>query len=367
MKLASFTPRRLQIWMLAVPIIGAALYFAIMAAPRYVSESRVSVRMATVQPTVSAGLISYTGSATPLSYEDTLYLMNYIQSSTMLDKLDAKLELRKHYQGPKFDVIGRLWGFTSKEWFLYYYQSRVLLEFDDLSGLLTISAQAFDRDTSLKLSKAILELSEQWVNEYQWKVAHDQIDFAEKLSRQANDKLQDSKQKVAEFQAKYHLLDPVAQTNASSTLQASLQASLAAQEQQLNALSAYMQPDAGQVLVLKGQIAATRAQLAEERQRPTGTGAPADRLSALNIEYSNLLLAQTVASNNYLAAVAALDAARIDASRKLKSLVIIQDPAKPDSAMYPRVIYDMITLIIVCLLLYTIVRLTIATILEHQD
>ena len=40
MKLESFTPRRLQIWLLFVPIGLALLYFIFLAAPRYVSESR---------------------------------------------------------------------------------------------------------------------------------------------------------------------------------------------------------------------------------------------------------------------------------------------------------------------------------------
>jgi len=367
MRLASFTPRRLQIWLLAVPLLTVLLYFAVLAAPRYVSESRVSVRMASVQPTVLPGVISMTGSPTPLSYEDTLYLMNFIQSSTMLGELETKLELRKHYETPRWDFVGRLWSGTSKEWFLFYYQSRVLLEFDDLSGLLTISAQAFDQATAQKLAKTILEISERWVNDYSWRVARDQIEFTEKLAKQANQKLQDSKLQVVAFQSKYHLLDPVSQSVAASTLTASLQSTLAAQESALNAVSSYMQTDSGQVQTLRAQIAATRTQLATERLRATSSDNSSDRLSTLSVEYSNLLLAETLATNNYVSAMAALDAARIDATRKLKSLVIIEEPTKPDSAAYPRYIYDMITLLVVCLLVYTVVRLSIATILEHQD
>jgi len=366
MRLESFTPKRLQIWLLAVPIGLAVLYFALLAAPRYVSESRVSVRLATVQPTVVPGVISMTGSPTPLSYEDTLYLMQYIQSMTMLDKLDAKLQLRKHYESPRIDFLGRLWSGTSKEWFQFYYQNRVLMVFDDQSGLLTIDAQAFDPQTALKLQKSILELSEQWVNDYSWRIAREQITFAERLTDDSNKKLQQSKVSVAEFQSKYHLLDPVSQSAAASSLTASLQATLANQESTLNGLMAYMQADSGQIQTLRGQIAATREQLNAERMRAT-VGSPNDRLSLLNIEYSNLLLDETLAYNNYVNAAAALESARIDASRKLKSLAVIEDASLPDSATYPRYIYDLVTLIVVCLLVYTVVRLTIATILEHRD
>jgi capsular polysaccharide transport system permease protein len=366
MKLASLTPKRLQWALLYLPMLLAIVYFSFIAAPRYVVQTRVSVRMATVSPTVLPGVISMTGSPTPLSYEDTLYLMNFIQSSTMLERLDAKLMLRKHYESPKFDFLGRLWSSTSKEWFLYYYQNRVMLEFDDLSGILTIDSQAFDRETSIQLSKALLELSEKWVNDYSWRVAREQITFSEQLAKNANDKLQETKQKVVDFQAKYHLLDPVSQSTANSALTASLQATLAAQESALNALSAYMHPDSAQIQTLRGQIAATKGQLASERVRAT-TGGPGDRLSELNVEYTNLILTEQIANNNFIAATAALDAARIDATRKLKSLVIIEEPTAPDSSLYPRWGYDLITLLVICILVYTIVRLTIATILEHQD
>ncbi len=366
MKLASFTPRRLQLAIIILPMLVAAVYFLVLAAPRYVSESRLSVRMATVSPTVIPGVISMTGSPTPLSYEDTLYLMNYIQSSTMLEQLDGKLQLRKHYEKPRFDFLGRLWSGTSKEWFLYYYQSRVLLEFDDLSGLLTISAQAFDPDTAKKLAETILAISEQWVNDYSWRVARDQIAFTEQLSKSANDKLQDAKLKVVDFQSKYHLMDPVSQSSAANSLTASLQATLATQESALAALTSYQHTDAPQVQTLRSQVAATRAQIAAERLRPTAGGAN-DRLSTLNVEYTNLLLDETIANNNYVSAVTALEAARIDATRKLKSLVVVEQPTRPDAAAYPRWLYDLVTMLVVCVLIYTVVRLSIATILEHQD
>jgi capsular polysaccharide transport system permease protein len=366
MKLASFTPRRLQIWMLAVPIGLSALFFLFIAAPRYVSESMVSVRLATVAPTVIPGMISMTGAPTPLSYEDTLYLMEYIQSRTMLDSIDAKLKLRSHYESPKLDFVFRLWSNTSTEWYLYYWQNRVVMSFDDQSGLLTIDAQAFDPQTALKVQRTILQLSEQWVNDYSWRVAREQIDFAQKLADNANKKLQDAKLAVVDFQAKYHLLDPVSQSAAASSLTASLQATLAGQQSMLSGLMTYMTPDSGQIQTLRGQIAATQSQLNAERLRAT-VGTDADRLSTLNVQYTNLLLQESLETNNYTSAAAALEAARIDAARKLKSLAIVEDATTPDSATYPRYIYDMITIIVVCTLLYTIVRLTIATILEHQD
>ena len=366
MRLESFTARRLQFWMLGVPIVLSIIYFAFIAAPRYASQSIIAVRLATVAPTVIPGMISLTGSPTPLSYEDTLYLMEYIQSRTMLDAIDAKLQLRKHYEQPTIDFVGKLWRNTSQEWFLYYWNQRVAMTFDDQSGLLTIEVQAFDKATALTLQKNVLAMSERWVNDYSWRIAREQIDFAQKLADTDNKRLQDVKYAVVDFQTKYHLLDPVAQTTASNSLTATLQASLASQEATLSSMMTFMAADTAQIMALRGQIGATQGQLNAEKMRTTA-GSDNDRLTTLNVQYSNLLLDETLAFNDYVSAAAALQAAKVDAARKLKSLVIIEDATTPTSSTYPRWIYDMTTILIVTVLLYTIVRLTIATILEHRD
>ena len=96
-------------------------------------------------------------------------------------------------------------------------------------------------------------------------------------------------------------------------------------------------------------------------QTPSGIGTPPGTPAG------NLQLDESLALTNYTSAAAALEAAKIDATRKLKSLAIVENATTPDSASYPRYLYDMITIIVVCLLVYTVVRLTIATILEHRD
>ena len=57
----------------------------------------------------------------------------------------------------------------------------------------------------------------------------------------------------------------------------------------------------------------------------------------------------------------------IDATRKLKTLSVIEPPTLPESAAYPRRIYSLATLLVACLLVYAVARLVLATIREHQD
>ena len=73
------------------------------------------------------------------------------------------------------------------------------------------------------------------------------------------------------------------------------------------------------------------------------------------------------AQDAYKLALGAVENARIDATRKIKSLVVLEPPSKPETAEYPLVAYNLGTLLAICVLLYAIVRLVLATVREHQD
>ena len=67
-----------------------------------------------------------------------------MQSLGLLKDLDAKLGIRKHYEGERLDVFARLRGGASQEPFLDYYRSRVEVVLDDASSTLTVRVQGFD-------------------------------------------------------------------------------------------------------------------------------------------------------------------------------------------------------------------------------
>jgi capsular polysaccharide transport system permease protein len=63
----------------------------------------------------------------------------------------------------------------------------------------------------------------------------------------------------------------------------------------------------------------------------------------------------------------ALETARIESTRKLKSLVLVETPALPETAEYPRRLYTLLTLLMGLILIYGIGRLILATIEDHIE
>jgi capsular polysaccharide transport system permease protein len=238
---------------------------------------------------------------------------------------------------------------------------------DELSSTLTVRVQGFEPGFAQALNRSILDESERFVNELSHKLAREKLTFAEGELARAGGKLQSAKTEVLAFQSKNRLLDPTVQAQASGAMTAEMQASIAKAETELRNLRTFLNDDAYQVKALRSQIDATRAQLELERTRATGNSKQSDRLGALTIEFEGLRMQAEFALDAYKIALGAVENARIDATRKLKNLVVIEPPTLPETAEYPRRIYNLVTLLVGLLLLYGIVRLVLATIREHQD
>lgn len=359
------TPRRLKLAVIALPLAVAASYFGLFAADRYVSESTVALQQSGNDASAIPGAALLLAGLNPPSREETLYLKQYVQSLGLLQELDAKLKIRDHYESQKLDFITRLWRGASQERFLEYFRNRVEVSMDELSYTLTVRVQGFDPQFAQRLNRAILDESERFVNEMSHRHAREKLSFAETELARAGDKLQQAKVELLTFQSKNRLLDPRVQAQASGAMVAELQASITKSETELRALRGFLNEDSYQVKALRAQIDATRAQLETERVRGTSIGG--DRLGALAIEFEGLRTKSEFALDAYKLALGAVENARIDTTRKLKNLVVIEPSTLPETAEYPRRLYNLATLLVVCLLLYGIVRLVIATIREHQD
>jgi capsular polysaccharide transport system permease protein len=368
----AITPRRLTIWLFAVPMALTIAYYGLLAAPRYVSESVVAVRDtssstgSTSTSAITAAATMFLGATSPMSLTDLLYLQSYIQSDTMMTKLDAKFDLRKHYTSHPADVFYSVWPWMTHEQLLDFYRSRVGLSYDEISGLLTIDVEAFDPEFARQMALFIVAECNTFVNGYAHAIARDRMSFAEGEVERWRSRLQAVKSQVLGFQTKNKLLDPVSQSAANSTLTATLQASLAQQEAALRTAQSFMQEDSAQVKTLRSQIEATRAQLDAERLRATASNG-GDQLAALTIEYQGLLDQATFAQASLTASMGAVEQARADTMRNLRSVVQVQTPTRPQSAIYPRYLYSLFTAFVVYGMLLIIGRLVYATIREHQD
>lgn len=358
--------KSLAFWIVGVPMALAVLYYTLLAADRYVSESMIAVRQSgdSASSDVSSIALMMSGVNTG-SREETLFLRDYIHSLDMLKHLDSKFKLRDAYESEKLDPVFRLYPGTSQEWFLWYYRNRIEVVFDDLTSLLTVRVQGFDPEFARKVNAEILAQSERFVNEISHRMAREQMAFAETEMLKTRERYQAAKSRLIAFQNRHKVLDPLAQAQATVTLSAQFESEIAHKESELKILAGYLSENAPQMALVRNQIDALKAQLEKERGKVTSQSGV--RLNTLASEYQNLLLEVGFSEDAYKAALAAMEATRIEANRKLKSLVVVETPASAETALYPQRLYNLVTLLIILGLVYGIVRLVIATVQDHRD
>ncbi len=366
-KIVHLSARQLLLALIAVPVLAYGLYLAVIAADRYVSESVVAVRQAGGEGSSLPGAALMLAGITPASHEDTLYLKDFIHSQGLLLALDKRLDLRKHFNGAGADLPFKLLDGASREDFTNYYRKRVELQFDDRSALLKVRTQGFDAAFAQRLNQVILEESERFVNETSHRIARERLRFAEGELDHSAKRLQEARNDVLAFQSKHRLIDPTAQAQSTGALALELQASRARLEAELNSLLAYLNEDSYQVKALRGRLGALERQIATEGARATTDNKRGERMNALAADFQALQLRAQFTQDAYRTALAAVENARIDATRKIKSLVVVEPPTEPDAAEYPLRAYNLATVLVICVLLFAITRLVLATIREHQD
>lgn len=367
-RLIFLSARVLKVTLIAVPLILYGLYLAVVATDRYVSESVISVRQAGGASTGGIpGAALLLAGINPPAHEDTQYLRTFVHSQALALELDAKLKLRQHFGAIVADLPNRLPADASVEDFVAYFRDRVEVSFDDRAALLKIRTQGLDPAFARALNTAILDASERFVNETSHRIARERLRFAEGELQLAGKRVEEASTALLAFQNRHRLLDPGAQAQATGILTAELQSQRARAEAELGGLRGFLNENAYQVQALKSRIDALDRQIDAERRRATTDDSKGARLTRLALDFEALKLQAEFTRDAYKLALAAVENARIDANQKIKSLVIVEPPSLAQTAEYPHMAYNLGTLLAVCVLLYAIVRLVLATIREHQD
>jgi len=367
MKFEKLKTRQLAILLVAIPMLIAVVYYSFFALDRYVSVAQVAVRQAgsTDAPHIP-GLAVMMGGLNPTSREETLYLREFILSNDMLKVLQRELQWSDHYAQFRRDPLYWLNQDAPQEDVLEYYRRVVKPHFDEQTGLLTVAVQAFSPEFAEASLNAILNESERFVNELSHRMAREEMDFARQELAKAREEYELRQDALLDFQGSSNLLDAEAAARARAGVIAELEAQLTKERATLKGLETTLRADTPQVRQQRNRIRALEQQLAVENRRLVAQQ-DGDRLNVVASRYRSLTIDAAIAEEAYKYAVSAVETTRIEASKKLRSLVTVVSPNTPVLALYPERIYNLITLLIGLLLFYGIARFVIATIEDHRD
>ena len=345
-------------------ILLACIYWGLVASDRYVSEARLVVDRTDLQSsqgTDLAGLVTGNHGS-----RDLQLLRDYLRSVDMLKRLDARLKLRDHYSDSRRDLLSRMWfRDASQEFFHEHFLSRTSIEIDEQAGVLGIRAQAYEAAMAKAVAAALLEEGEAFMNELGHRLARDQVAFIEDQVASSSDRALKARRALLDYQNASGLISPQAKAESLAAITSRLDGQISDLKARRAAMLGYLSPQAPDVALLDLQISAMEKQLVQEQGRlasPKG--------SALNRqveEYQRLELEASFTQDVYRTSLVALEKGRIEASRTLKKLSVLQSPTLAEYPLEPRRIYNITVFALTILALAGIAHLLAAIVRDHQD
>ena len=127
----------------------------------------------------------------------------------------------------------------------------------------------------------------------------------------------------------------------------------------------YLSPSAPDIAQINLKIAAIENQLRAEKARMTSP--KGGTLNRTVEEYQRLEMVALFAQDVYKTALTALERGRIEATRNLKKVSVVQSPTLPQYPLEPRKMYNILVFALSALVLAGIVQLLAAIIRDHQD
>lgn len=338
-------------------------YYTVIASPRFVSESQFVVKEAGSNEVTLGGLAALGGSSP--SMRDALILQKFIQSREMAMKLNNKVGLKAHYENTNWDFFSRLESTSSNEEYIEYFQQHVKVIHDEMSDVLLVEVQTFNTDYSLNVAQALLDISEEFINQLSDKMVLQQLDYAQTEVTRAYEKLTEQQASLIQFQDDFKLYSPEIQGGALVDAINQLEVEIIKEEAELKSLLVVMREESVDVKHKQIRIQSLKRQVEQEQAKLTEKDHVS--LNKVNRDFNEIKLKNELAADLYTSALVNLETVRADAYGKVKHLLVIEYPALAEDQKYPRRIYSILTWFISILLLYVVGRMVYTIIKEHQE
>lgn len=358
---------RMKIFAIAIfASFFAILYWGFIASDRYVSEARVIIQRTDMAASQAMDFGSLLAGGDGASRTDQMLLRDRLLSLDMLQKLNQELHLREHYSSHDHDILTRMFfKDASLEFFHRHFLSRVSVEYDEYAGVLVIQAQAYDAKMAQKIAQTLVREGEHYMNVLGHQLAQEQVGFLEKQIKERSELALDARQRVLAFQNAKGLISPQSAAENLAGVVNKLEEQMTELSARKTALLGYLAATAPAVVEVDLQIQAIEKQIKTEKARLTS--AKGQSLNKTVEEYQRLELEAQFLQDAYKSALVALEKGRIEATRTLKKVQVLQSAPLPEYPMRPRRLYNIATFILGAFLLAGLAQLLASIVRDHRD
>lgn len=377
----------------ALPTLLAFAYYGFIASDQYESTADYVIKTQaggsapapSIMNLIGMGGGMGVGKDASSSSEDGAMVETYVGSAQILRDLSKEIDLRAIYSSREIDWISRLRSAPdffkrisgrktkrttsreiSDEDLLKYWMTKVEVLPGKQAGTSILKVRAFSPEEAKTIAEKVIILGERLVNHVSERAMKDAVVFAQKEVDLAHDRAMKAFDDLQAFQTRAKQVDPQGFAKARSEIQGKLEGQLSATQAQMEALRKNLSDEAPGIQQLQTQITALQEQLLVERNQSTTRRDGKSAAEVIN-EFSKRQLEADFASKDYLSALSALESARINASRQNRYLEPFDLPDLPDKPILPKRLYNIFTVMLLCILLWGVLKLLISGIREHHQ
>lgn len=363
-----FDYRRLPVGFIivvAVPTLLAAIYYLMIASPRYVSEARFVVRSPNIgQPSAVGLALQGVGFSTGMN--DAFAVHEYMTSRDGIQEIQKRFDLNRILGRPDADMLSRYpkpWEKRSDEALHKAFQRFLVVGYDATTGISTIRVQAFSPRDAQALNIALLDGGEALVNRLNDRSSANAIKDAQAALERAQTEVTSTQQALTALRSSSQFIDPRLAAAENSEVIGGLLVAVA-QLRAERAQLAMEAPSSPQLPGIDNRIAAYERQITEARANVAGRSSSlAPKVGA----FEELTFRREIADKQLAQATAVLLTAEQEARRQKLYLERIVAPSLPDKPAEPRRWRAILTIFASALLAYGVGWLLWAGVKEHKQ
>lgn len=325
----------LFIGIVVLPTAGYGWYLFTKAADQYESNAGFSSRTEKT-PSAFEFLGALAGGSTSSS-SDMDIVFEFIRSQELMNRVDAKLNLRTIFSKPANDPLMRFAPDRSIEDLLVYWQSMVVPTFDRSTGLMRLTVWAFDPNDAQAIAVEVLAQSTAIINDLSKTAQVDTTRYAHESLTKSEHRMAAAQQTLTNFRVANGILDPAQQVLGTAQVVNTLVQQLATTQIELDLLSGTVPDSDPRIAQLNRRISVIQNRIASEQAKVGGLSDPgAPNYAKLVSDYQNLIMEQDFAQKAYLTALGAYDLAVNDAQHQTRYLATYLQPTLAQTSTAPQ-------------------------------
>jgi capsular polysaccharide transport system permease protein len=258
---------------------------------------------------------------------------DFLQSRDSMRLLDRKIGLRRYLVHGGTDPVNHLSGNASEDALYRAYRSSVQVSFNPLEQIDVLRVSAFSPDDAATISKALIDLAEDFVSRMNEKGVADKLKVSQESVKRAEREALEARDALTTWRTRHGNIDPTATVTMLLNLSSQLEGELNTAQINLDKIRALGNKNHPMLKPARMQVLALKKRIASVRHRLSGQGNTEAKLLK---SYEGLRNAQAFADSNLTMAQQSYQQALVDTLRLQRYLSIIARPVPTDRPSSPR-------------------------------